>query len=104
MLDSQRAISEDLVIIREWFDRLKEVIDDYGIQPEDLWNMDETGFQIGYRKQGFCVSKKRKARPIAIPTNRETATAVEAISAAGRVIEPFLILKGKCQIGRWHTT
>ena len=74
---------------------MKEVIDDYGIQPDDLWNMDETGFQIGYGKQGFCVTKGRKARPIAIPTNRETATAIEAISAAGEVIQPFLILKGK---------
>ena len=33
--------------IRKWFDKLKAEIDNLGIQPSDMWNMDETGCRIG---------------------------------------------------------
>ena len=62
--------------------------------------MDETGFQIGFGKNGFCVTRRHSKRLLAIPINRETATAIEAISAAGDVILAFLILKGKIHMLR----
>jgi hypothetical protein len=45
--------------------------------------MDETGFQIGVGKDQMVVTKRRRAHYFSLPTNRESATAVEAISAAG---------------------
>lgn len=68
VLDAERSISEDPVLIQGWFERLKEVIDDYALQPTDIWNMDETGFQIGFGKNGFCVTRRRRKRLLAIPS------------------------------------
>jgi hypothetical protein len=39
------ALDEDL--IREFFDRVKSEIDEYDLDPEDITNMDEKGFQMG---------------------------------------------------------
>jgi alkylated DNA nucleotide flippase Atl1 len=43
----QRALNEDLKAIKEWFLIVQRVIDENGIQPEDIYNFDETGFAIG---------------------------------------------------------
>ena len=31
----------------EWFEQLESVIDEFGILPENMYNVDETGFSIG---------------------------------------------------------
>src|SRR5579859_7159793 len=33
--------------LQEWFEDLKEVVQKYDILPENIYNMDETGFNIG---------------------------------------------------------
>lgn len=33
--------------VLEWYNSLAAVLQDEGIVPEDIWNMDETGFRIG---------------------------------------------------------
>ena len=45
--DYQRAKCEDPVIIQAWFDLVNETITKYGILQEDIFNFDETGFQMG---------------------------------------------------------
>ena len=64
--------------------------------------MDETGFQISVGKDQMVVTKRRRAHYFSLPTNHESATAVEAISAAGRVIPVFLILSGMMHIANWY--
>ncbi|KAF6803349.1 fot5 transposase, partial [Colletotrichum musicola] len=82
--------------------KLRKTMDDHGIQPEDIWNMDETGFQIGVGKDTFVITRRRREHYFAIPTNRESATAVEAVSAGGEVIPAFLILSGLTHMSRWY--
>ena len=101
-LDAERSMSEDPEVIGAWFQQLKEIIRDNGIPPTDIWNMDETGFQIGVGKSQLCITKHRHTKLFAMPTNRETATAVEAISAAGEVVPAFLILKGVLHQSHWY--
>lgn len=43
----QRALNENPKSIQEWFATLQRVIDENGIQPEDIYNFDETGFAMG---------------------------------------------------------
>jgi hypothetical protein len=49
----ERAKCEDIKIIREHFDRVRETIMEYGILPEDIYNFDETGFAMG-----LCATAK----------------------------------------------
>ena len=69
---------------------------------QDIWNMDETGFRIGIGKDHLVVTKRKRAHYFGLPENRESATAVEAISAGGRVIPPFLILSGEVHMARFY--
>jgi len=64
--------------------------------------MDETGFQIGVGKNGLILSKNKKDHYFGIPQNRESATVIEAISAAGEVIHPFIILAAKQHRAHWY--
>ena len=58
--------------------------------------MDETGFIIGAgRAQIILTLQPKKLFHMPLDTNRDFMTSIEAISAAGRVIPPFLIFKGK---------
>ena len=43
----QRALYENSTVISDWFALLRNIIIKYSIQPEDLYNFDETDFIIG---------------------------------------------------------
>jgi hypothetical protein len=45
--DYQRAKCEDPEIINQWFDLVQNTIVKYGILEQDIYNFDETGFQMG---------------------------------------------------------
>ncbi|EGU71996.1 hypothetical protein FOXB_17495 [Fusarium oxysporum f. sp. conglutinans Fo5176] len=51
--DYQRAKCEDPTIIRGWFRLVENTIAKYGIQLDDIWNFDETGFMMGMIEPGM---------------------------------------------------
>src|SRR5450432_4773533 len=71
--DYQRAKCEDLAIIREWFHLVRNTIAKYSILDEDIYNFDETGFQIGVITTAKVITRvERSNRPVSIqPRNRE---------------------------------
>lgn len=90
-------------MVSEWFNSLEKIIKDEGILPDDIWNMDETGFRIGEKdNSSLIITKRKKTHYFAMPENRESATAIEAVSAAGRSIPLFLILAAKEHSARWY--
>ncbi|XP_044714504.1 tc5 transposase DNA-binding domain-containing protein [Hirsutella rhossiliensis] len=91
VLDNQRKLAESVPHVTEYryFKKLHETIASYGINPADIWNMDETGFRIGIGRDQVVVTKSRRSQYFGIEENRESATAVEAISADGRYIPAF---------------
>ena len=46
-MNYRRALSEDPKLIGEWFDVISNTKAKYGICDEDIYNFDETGFQMG---------------------------------------------------------
>ncbi|EED15456.1 hypothetical protein TSTA_048960 [Talaromyces stipitatus ATCC 10500] len=70
----ERAKCEDPKIIQEYFDRVREVISDYGILPEDIYNFDETGFAMG-----LCA----------------TAKVITRINSIGWALPSYIIFKAK---------
>ncbi|EED15263.1 transposon, putative [Talaromyces stipitatus ATCC 10500] len=93
----ERAKCEDPKIIQEYFDRVREVILEYGILQEDIYNFDETGFAMG-----LCATAKvitgsdRYARPKLLqPGNREWVTAIEAVNSIGWALPSYIIFKAK---------
>ena len=49
-LNADRQASEDIDRVAQYFQKLQEIIQEQGIPPDDIWNMDETGFRIGVGK------------------------------------------------------
>jgi hypothetical protein len=45
--DYQRALNKDPKLIQQWFTTVRSVIDENGIQSEDIYNFNETGFVMG---------------------------------------------------------
>lgn len=101
-LNKDRQASEDVVRVEEYFKKLQKVLLDEGIPPESIWNMDETGFRIGIGKDQLIVTKRKKAHYFGIPENRESATAIECVSAGGNYLPAFLILSGQLHMAQWY--
>ena len=74
--------------------KLREKIKMHDIQPENLWNFDETDIRIG------CSTKEEVVIPVDIlevytksPKDRKLITVIKTISAADSVIPPILIIQ-----------
>jgi hypothetical protein len=102
--DRQRALCEDPVLIRGWFELVEQTKAKYGICDEDVYNFDEAGFMMGKIKTQLVVTgSERRGRPKAIqPGDREWVTAIAAINAAGWLVPPFLIFAGQYHLSAWY--
>lgn len=96
--DYQRAKCEDPGLIKGWFSHVQETILKYGILEQDIYNMDETGFQMGMASTAkvVCGSETRDSHAKSIqPRNQEWITVIIAINAAGSVLPLQIIIAGK---------
>ena len=103
--DYQRAKCEDPAIIRDWFRLVRNTIAKYGIMDEDIYNFDETGFQMGVISTAKVITgAERSNRPVSIqPGNREWVTAIDCISSSGWSLPPVIIFEGKVHQSTWYT-
>jgi hypothetical protein len=104
--DYQRAQCEDPELIGAWFRLVSNTIQKYGIQQEDIYNFDETGFAMGIASTSRVVttSDRRGKPPQLQPGDREWVTAIEAINARGWYLPPMVIFKGKVHLSTWFET
>lgn len=102
--DYQRALCEDSKIIADWFRLVNNTRAKYGITDEDIYNFDETGFQMGVIGTARVVTRSERAGRASIiqPGNREWVTVVEAINASGWAIPPMIIFAGKLHQTAWY--
>ena len=104
--ERERKEAENYSNIKAWFDKWIPFLAEHGFAANDIWNMDETGFMIGFGRDQWVVTrvekKVRQNLSIAMPQNREISTVIEAISAAGDVIPPMIVLKGKRHMAKWY--
>jgi hypothetical protein len=92
------------VLIRSWFELVQHTKAKYGICDEDVYNFDEAGFMMGkIMTQLVVTGSERRGRPKAVqPGNREWATVIQEINAAGWAIPPFIIFAGKHHLSAWY--
>lgn len=103
--DYQRAKCEDPELIKGWFTLVRNTIEKYGIHEQDIYNMDETGFQMGVISTAkvICGSETRGSRAKAMqPGNREWVTAIEAVNTTGWALPPQIILSGVKHQSSWY--
>jgi hypothetical protein len=102
--DYQRAQCEDPILIQGWFNLVRNLIAKYGILQEDIYNFDETGFQMGVIGTSKVVTRaERKGRPkTKQPGNREWVTVVHGINSQGWSIPAHIILAAKVHLTPWY--
>ncbi|KAJ5590508.1 DNA binding HTH domain Psq-type [Penicillium hetheringtonii] len=95
--DYQRALNEDPKSIRQWLATVQNVIDENGIQPEDIYNFDETGFAMDFIANQKIVirAEYNSRRSLLQPEYREWITVIEAICADSYSLSLYIIFKGK---------
>ncbi|KAG0153305.1 hypothetical protein PDIDSM_5155 [Penicillium digitatum] len=59
-LDIERATALDKSVVERWFKDYKQVITEFGICQQDIYNFDETGFQIGVGRDQFIITRHPK--------------------------------------------
>jgi hypothetical protein len=98
-----RAKCEDPRAIKAWFKQLEEVRKQWGIQDDDIFNFDETGFAMGLIATTKVVTRaSMPGKPHLIqPGNREWVTTIECMNSSGWMVPSCIIFKGKRFIEGW---
>jgi len=96
-LNNARLKATDQAGIRSWFDRLTDIICEYGVASTNVLNMDETGcpFRQTASERVLVPDGDQAARFKSQATNRKMATAIECIGSGGQVLPPLIITRGK---------
>jgi len=91
-------------VIGAWFARNKSLCENKGIQKEDTYNFDETGFRVGVGKDQWIVTLDlQRPHYLGSSTSRELVTCSEVISGDGYVLPPTVILPGVLHQEDWVT-
>ena len=83
---------------------LADVINEYSILPENLYNMpvDEKGIQLGIGVRiTAMIDRDQKTAYSIEDRNRELVTIIQAICADGSVLHPSIIFQGQRRNLEW---
>lgn len=90
--------------ITQWFEVIGEVLRDPAILPENVYNMDETGVMLSMLGSVKVLVGKNDPRDYrGVGVKRTMVTAVECISADGRVLLPLIIWPALTHRSNWTT-
>ena len=97
-LNPKHTKSFNYPVVKDYFEKLGEVIRKYNIPIENIYNMDEKGCQLGgSRKQGHHKYLFGKNSHLCYQTkdaNLKLVMIVECVCADGAVLKLYIIFKG----------
>ena len=103
-LDKERALAQDRDIIADWFELYLATKTKYGIEDEDIYNMDEKGCMMGVIGKLRVVVSRHEQKPYMTQCgNREWVSLIECVSLHGRLLPSWVIFKGKVHQKAWYT-
>lgn len=103
-IDPKQMESEDVSRVAFWYDQFEILMQQYQIQPSDLYNFDEIGFLEGQgRAQSVITQNPERNENIGSSFSRNSLTIIECASADGSVLPPCIILKGSHFLEDWFT-
>ena len=102
-IDKARIKGTTVAALQNWFDAFETVvINDDNVLPENVYNMDESGFSIGtINASRVIVNTQIGQRYQANPGRQEWVSAVECICMDGTSISPMIIFKGEKLLSNW---
>ena len=105
-IESSRAKACTSDNLQKWFGVFKQAMDTYKPTLGNIYNIDETGFQIGTTSRSYVIIDKRQnsAGKTGTASKSENITAIETGCADGTLLPPFLIFKGQYLQSTWFST
>jgi transposase len=99
-IDRNRHNADSEERYKLWFDMLHSKIQEYSVEADDTYNMDEKGFFVGITNRSKRVFTKavwasNERRAALQDGNREWITLIACICASGEALPPALIYEGK---------
>jgi hypothetical protein len=101
-IDAARLKESSQEVILNWLTTVKQILKDNEILPENVYNMDESGFYIGSMQAGcVIVDSMCNSTFQAQSGQQEWVTVVECICGDGTSIPPLVIFKGEKISSDW---
>ena len=95
-LESPRAGALNPAVTAEFYQLLEDTIKEFNIKPENIYNMDEKGVQLGVgMRSRVLVDRTKKNVYTVMDGNKELVTWLETVCADGTALPPMAIFKGK---------
>ena len=105
MISSARKSSTaNPFIIYDFYDVIENIITENNLSAAQIWNCDESGFPHDPAKCMSIGPKGEVCYKVTCGAGRENTTALAVVSAAGRVLDPLIIFKGKNFQSTWRGT
>lgn len=83
------------VAVARFFDILEAAVEEFGIKPENTWNMDEKGVQLGIGVKVAAIIDHDQSTVYSVEDgNHELVTVIEAVCANGMALIPSVIFQG----------
>jgi hypothetical protein len=94
-LEKCRAKALNQTAVEGFYKILDEVVREFDIKPENTWNMDEKGVQLGIGAKVAAIIDRDQAAVYSVEDgNRELVTIIEAVCANGTTLIPSVIFQG----------
>ena len=95
-IDAARVKDTSPERLQRWFDDLKKMLAEFNVNPENIYNMDESGFAICEKEAERCIINANIRQKFqAKPGRQEWVTVMKCICADGSIIPPLVIFKAK---------
>jgi hypothetical protein len=94
-LEKCRAKALNPTAVRGFYDILEDIVAEFNITPENMWNMDEKGVQLGIGAKVAAIIDHDQATVYSVEDgNCELVTIIEAVCADGTALIPLVIFQG----------
>ena len=101
-LEKCRAKALNQTAVEGFYDILEGVVKEFDIKPENMWNMDEKGVQLGIGAKVAAIIDRDQAAVYSVEDgNRELVTVIEAVCANGTALIPSVIFQGARRNLEW---
>lgn len=102
-LDRARNSAANPEIIKDFFGKLQQVIREYNIILENMYNMDEKGFMMGVSDKTHVICRRGRKNPrLTLNGSRTWVTIVEGISATEVALPPMVVSQGTAHYKGWY--
>ena len=96
-LSKARAAAINKPVLTKWFKDYEQKLEDLAIvNPNNIWNMDESGIQLTFTKCQVVAETGCKNVHTIVPGEKgETVTIIGCVNAAGKFMAPTVLMRGK---------